>query len=187
VPGNYGAVPYLSVNASKSDDGSNIYLLVVNKSMIDTITAKITLNSFIPVKMQAWTLNSNSVDASIETGVRNGGFEDDVDFNQWKINSTPGVKATIDGTVSYSGHKSLKIECAGTHNVNLFQIHTRDSIKVKPNTGYRLEGYIKTDDETTDSGLVLIARDGEGRKRGEGTARPLKLILLLDQIPDIYR
>ncbi len=64
--GKYGAVPYLSINASKSEDGSKVYLMVINKNMTANITTNINLDNFKPISAQAWTLNGDSVDATIE-------------------------------------------------------------------------------------------------------------------------
>jgi hypothetical protein len=60
-------IPYLSVNASKSKDGSKIYLMVINKNMDASMTATIDLKDFVPAaKGNAWVLNGPSVDATNE-------------------------------------------------------------------------------------------------------------------------
>lgn len=65
-------VPYLSVNASKSQDGKRVYLMVINKNMEEPITATIDLKDFIPAKKgSAWILNGPSVDATNEVNHNN--------------------------------------------------------------------------------------------------------------------
>ena len=72
IPENHGAVPYLSVNASKSTDGTKAYLMVLNKDMTNNITAAVSLNGASPVSAQAWTLNGPSIDATNETAANVG-------------------------------------------------------------------------------------------------------------------
>jgi len=60
-------IPYLSVNASKSKDGNNAYLMVINKNLENSITSNIELKNFIPSEEgNAWILNGPSVDATNE-------------------------------------------------------------------------------------------------------------------------
>lgn len=60
-------VPYLSVNASKSEDGYKAYLMVINKNLDEPMTATIELKDFVPAaKANAWVLNGPSVDATNE-------------------------------------------------------------------------------------------------------------------------
>ncbi len=69
TPANNGEVPFLSVNASKSSDGSRVYLMVVNKDMVNSIDAPITLDNFTPSSARAWTLSGASVDACIDVSL----------------------------------------------------------------------------------------------------------------------
>ena len=63
---------YLTVNASKSQDGSKVYLMVINKNMYDNITATIALRDFVPAEQaEAWVLNGPSVDATNEDDPNN--------------------------------------------------------------------------------------------------------------------
>ena len=60
-------IPYLSVNASKSEDGSKVYLMVVNKNLDSEMTATIELKDFVPAATgNAWVLNGPAVDATNE-------------------------------------------------------------------------------------------------------------------------
>lgn len=60
-------IPYLSVNASKSEDGNKVYLMVVNKNLEAPLTATIELKDFTPASAgDAWVLNGPAVDATNE-------------------------------------------------------------------------------------------------------------------------
>ncbi len=61
IPANVGAVPYLSVNASKSSDGKKIYLMIVNKNLTEAIPASIKVPG--AQTAAAWCLNGPSIDA----------------------------------------------------------------------------------------------------------------------------
>jgi alpha-L-arabinofuranosidase len=65
-------IPYLSVNASKSEDDSKVYLIVINKNMDSSITSAIDLKDFVPAgKGDAWVLNGPGVDATNEKNHNN--------------------------------------------------------------------------------------------------------------------
>ena len=60
-------IPYLSVNASKSNKLNRVYLMVINKNMDKDITSLIELNDFVPSgRADAWVLNGSSIDANNE-------------------------------------------------------------------------------------------------------------------------
>ena len=71
-------IPYLSANASKSEDGSKIYLMVINKNMDQALTSLVNLKNYLKVqearnnkggdllKISTWTLNGPSVEATNE-------------------------------------------------------------------------------------------------------------------------
>lgn len=71
-------IPYLSANASKSKDGSKIYLMVINKNMNEALTSIINLKNYLSVqeveankggellRVNVWTLNGPSVDSTNE-------------------------------------------------------------------------------------------------------------------------
>ena len=82
------AIPYLTVNASKSADGNKLYLMVVNKDMFNSRAASISLSNFVPSSSQtAYILNGPSVDATNETS----GNRTNVNITQqpFTINSQP--------------------------------------------------------------------------------------------------
>jgi alpha-L-arabinofuranosidase len=60
-------IPYLSVNASKSNDGTKIYLMVINKKMDEPLSALIELKNFLPSEtVSAWVLRGPHVTATNE-------------------------------------------------------------------------------------------------------------------------
>jgi alpha-L-arabinofuranosidase len=60
-------VPYLSINSSKSGDGTKIYLMVVNRNQDEGITATVGLEDFLPSgEVNVWILNGPSIDATNE-------------------------------------------------------------------------------------------------------------------------
>jgi len=57
-------IPYLSVNASKSADGTRVYLMVINRHVSQGLTATVNIGGFSPQSVGAWILNGNALDAS---------------------------------------------------------------------------------------------------------------------------
>lgn len=61
------SLPYLSVNASRNKNGSEIYLMVINRNMNKNITSTIELKNFVPAQEgDAWILNGPEIDATNE-------------------------------------------------------------------------------------------------------------------------
>jgi Tetratricopeptide repeat len=91
--------------------------------------------------------------------VTNGDFEDDV-LNMgfgWRISPVEGVYAGLDTSTYYSPGHALLIQFPGTQNFDYRQAY--QYVKVRPETSYRLQAYMKTDAITTDSGPRLEVRD----------------------------
>ena len=70
-------IPYLSVNASKSIDGSKIFLMVINKNLEQALTSRIDLKNYPAsgsgfskdkgqLQINVWTLNGPSVESTNE-------------------------------------------------------------------------------------------------------------------------
>ena len=67
VKGNVRSAPYLSINASKNENGTQVYLIVINKNMDKCITATIEMKDFVPAQeCSAWILNGPGIDATNE-------------------------------------------------------------------------------------------------------------------------
>ena len=60
-------IPYLSVNTSKSVDGTKVYVMVLNKNMDNAITSAVELKNMLPEKkLRAWILNGPTVSSDNE-------------------------------------------------------------------------------------------------------------------------
>lgn len=78
IPENYGAVPYLSVNVSQSLDKSRLYLMVVNKDMIQAHAPTISLLGDIPHSARAWILNGSQTSDTNENYLNVGVTYNDI-------------------------------------------------------------------------------------------------------------
>ncbi len=102
---------------------------------------------------------SSSASGQGQNLLNNGDFEDEVlnvGFG-WRIITVPDVYAGVDqGTFRSPSHAFL-VQFSGTKN--LYYREAFQDVIVSPNKSYRLEGYIKTDGITTDSGPRLEIYD----------------------------
>ncbi|HEV2495113.1 MAG TPA: tetratricopeptide repeat protein [Terriglobia bacterium] len=90
------------------------------------------------------------VNPDFEEPLQNFGFD-------WRIFPIDGAYATQDQTTFHSPTHSLLIQFLGTQNVT-YQ-HVIQFVRVDPNHSYRLEGFIRTQGITTDSGVRFEVRD----------------------------
>jgi alpha-N-arabinofuranosidase len=67
TPETLPAVPYLSVNSSKSADGSVVYLMVLNKNQLEPVIADITVAGYDVGSVEGWVLSGPTIDATNET------------------------------------------------------------------------------------------------------------------------
>jgi tetratricopeptide (TPR) repeat protein len=89
----------------------------------------------------------------------NGGFEDDLlkmGFD-WRITTVEGTSATLDRTTFHSPGHALLIQFSGKQNVHYR--HVFQYVHVIPGRRYRLQGFMKSEGITTDSGPRLEVRD----------------------------
>jgi alpha-L-arabinofuranosidase len=83
---NTRSLPYLSVNASRNENGSKIYLMVINRNMDKSVTSTIELKKFVPAReCNAWILNGPSIDATNEKTPDNVSVE----YNKVEIKTNP--------------------------------------------------------------------------------------------------
>ncbi len=157
--GNFGAVPYLSVNASRTTDSNLVYLMVINKSLTDGITSPINLTGFDPVSARSWTMNATSIDTSNERGViYNPGFEDPWLFSDWIAVPRQGISLHLDENVSHIGSsKSVRYDFDGT---NVSYASTYQNIYVEPDTTYIVEGYGKASNIGPNLGMNIQVNHG---------------------------
>ena len=92
----------------------------------------------------AYAGNSLVYDGGFETNISGGGFG-------WRQVDAEGGDFDFDMEVKHSGSRSARLIFDGTKNLSydgLFQ-----SVLVTPDTGYRFQGFIKTDQISTESGM----------------------------------
>ncbi len=114
---------------------------------------------------QVWTdlirrgLIKSTYEASPQNLIVNGDFEEnllEMSFD-WQLARADGVFAGLDRTTFHSPSFALLIQFMGESNINYG--HTLQYVKVDPRRRYRLQGYMKSEDITTDSGPRLEVRD----------------------------
>ena len=67
-----GKIPYLSANASKSEDGKKVYLMVINKNLEEPVSTTIRLKDFKPSSSASvFTLNGPEVISTNEQNHEN--------------------------------------------------------------------------------------------------------------------
>jgi hypothetical protein len=89
----------------------------------------------------------------------NGDFEEDL-LNMgfdWRLGKREGIYVGPDRTTFHSPSRSLLITFSGQENVNFR--HVFQYVRVSTGRSYRLTGFLKTENITTDSGLRLEVRD----------------------------
>ena len=87
--------------------------------------------------------------------IDNSGFESEpagLGFD-WRIQPSPGVKAELDSAVARSGHSSLRLEFDGSENLDFHHVAERLWL---PAGRYRLTGWMRTANLSTDQGLALV-------------------------------
>jgi hypothetical protein len=89
-------------------------------------------------------------DGGFETGVRGGAFA-------WVFAAPSGdVQISVDSRQKHSGKYSLRLTFNGRHNVNFAGVC--NNVEVRPETNYRLSGWVRTQALTTDQGVRLLLK-----------------------------
>ena len=89
----------------------------------------------------------------------NGDFEEglfDAGFD-WRIAKVEGAQTIAHGDAFHSPSHSLRVAFDGKANLSFAPVY--QFVRVEPNQKYRLQGYLKTDRITTDSGVRLRVHD----------------------------
>ncbi len=84
--------------------------------------------------------------------VANGGFESDI-LNgglDWRVVPVEGGRVSVDLQEAFEGKRSLRVDFDGTQNLDYG--HLFQYVLVRPNTRYRVSGYMRAEGVTTDSG-----------------------------------
>lgn len=71
----------------------------------------------------------------------------------WRFAAGPGYTITLDHFISQRGSRSLRVDFDGGSNPDFLGMS--QIVPVQPNTRYRFQGYIKTENISTDSGLFF--------------------------------
>ncbi|MFZ0038250.1 MAG: tetratricopeptide repeat protein [Candidatus Acidiferrales bacterium] len=95
--------------------------------------------------------------------VLNGGFEHDI-LNggfDWRLPSTWGMTADYDTSIHHGGQRSLRLEFGGGMNLDLEQ--PLQFVAVDPARTYHFDGFIRTENITTESGARFYIFDPRHR------------------------
>ncbi len=91
--------------------------------------------------------------------IYDGGFEKDLSLGGfgWQLLDVPGVEFDFDPDMKHSGERSARLTFDGTQNLDyrgFFQ-----EVLVAPATRYRFQGYLRTHEITTESGIQFEISD----------------------------
>lgn len=91
--------------------------------------------------------------------VWDGGFETDLTQGGlgWRSTDTPGVRFDFDRESKHSGTRALRVRFDGSVNFDFRGVY--QYVVVEPGTAYRLSGWLRSEDVSTDSGVRLFAFD----------------------------
>jgi tetratricopeptide (TPR) repeat protein len=159
----WGAIAFLS-DAQESAAGLAVWNRLVAKrpamnwkilfAFIDVLTAQERYDDAVSVWRQATSLNGDSSSAQDPKSlVYDGGFEKDLSGGgfAWQETDVPGADFDFDADVKHSGERSARIMFDGTQN--LIYGYVFQQVLVSPGTRYRFQGYLRTDQISTDSGV----------------------------------
>lgn len=147
MPRNFGEVPYLSVNASKSADEKKLYFIVVNLNMENNIAATISLDNFKPISAKRWLLNGEFVDSTNENRT-------DVDVTFERID--PFLNGS---TIIFPRHSlsALIVDSEGVMNGDFENTYTDDE-------GIFASGWLKLDKRGTIVEIEVKEIDGSNTR-----------------------
>jgi tetratricopeptide (TPR) repeat protein len=92
-------------------------------------------------------------DGGFERELLNGGFA-------WRYMPVDGASINFDEDTAHSGKRSLRVVFDGSTNLDFG--HIWQWVAVEPNTHYRFNAYIKSEEVTTDSGIRFQIENGRG-------------------------
>ncbi len=81
-----------------------------------------------------------------ELPIENGGFD-------WRVGKADGVKVFIDNDIRRTGYTSLSANFDGKHNPGVYL--AEQIVPVESGKGYKVIGYVKTENVTTKNGVFL--------------------------------
>jgi Tfp pilus assembly protein PilF len=144
--------------------------IAATKEEFPAVRAASLLNRLIAARMpaeaaQVWSdlrekgLIKPTYQPTAQNLIINGQFEDDL-FNagfDWRISKIEGAEILIDGGTSHSPSHAVRVQFNGKSN--LVFGHVSQYVRVEPGRRYRLQGFMKTEGITTDSGPRLRVTD----------------------------
>ena len=170
----WGAIAFLS-DAQESAAGLTVWNRLIAKrpamewnrvfAFLDMLVKQERYDDAGSVWRQATSLAGGSQQAQeAQSLVFDGGFEKDVSGGGfgWQEMDVSGADFDFDNDVKHSGERSARIVFDGSQNLNygnLFQ-----QVLVTPGTHYRFQGYLRTDQITTDSGVRFEIYDPKDQK-----------------------
>lgn len=170
VPTEFSYLYYL-VSQNRYPEAQNVWRRILrNPETFQPAQAAGYIDSLIgarrPVEAhQVWTdlLRQGLLKATYENSARNlitnGSFEEDLlkmGFD-WRITSVDGAYTVVDRTTFHSPALALLIQFTGKDNLDFR--HASQYVKVEPGHSYRVQGFMKTEGITTESGPRLEVRD----------------------------
>jgi tetratricopeptide (TPR) repeat protein len=111
---------------------------------------------------RVWTdlskVDPNVQDDASSNLVHNGGFETEFLMGgfDWRSQPAGQINVSLDTNQFHSGNRSLRIEFTGTA---ISDVGVYEFVPVQPNTAYRLNAFVKTDEITTASGPRLVVEE----------------------------
>ena len=173
----WGAIGFLS-DSQEPSAGLAVWSRLIGKKpsvewkavfpFLDMLVAQERYDDAGEVWRQATSLGGLVADSAPGPGVRSlifdGGFEKDLTGGgfTWQEMDVPGANFDYDGDVKHAGERSAKIVFDGSENLtygNLYQ-----QVLVTPGTRYRFQGYLRTEQISTDSGVRFEIYDPRDQK-----------------------
>ncbi|MBZ5659101.1 MAG: tetratricopeptide repeat protein [Acidobacteriia bacterium] len=170
----WGAIAYLS-DSQEPVAGLAVWSRLIAKKpavewktvfpFLDMLVAQERYDDAGQVWRQALSLAGDSASAQeARSLVFDGGFEKDLSGGGfgWQETDVAGANFDIDSDIKHSGERSARIVFDGSENLaynNLYQ-----QVLVTPGTRYRFQGYLRTEQISTDSGVRFEIYDPRDQK-----------------------
>jgi len=134
-------------------------------ALTDMLVAQEKFEDAGKVWHQAVTLDA--VPGSAYTGnslVYDGGFEKDISGGGlgWRQTDVLGADFDFDSDAKHSGSRSARLSFDGTKNLSYDGLY--QSVLVSPSTHYRFQGFLRTDQISTESGIRFEILDPKDQK-----------------------
>jgi tetratricopeptide (TPR) repeat protein len=128
--------------------------------LTDMLMAQGKIEDATAVWRQAVAMNAGAAPAySGNSLVYDGGFERDISGGGfgWQQNNVQGADFDFDSDQKHSGSRSARLTFDGTKNIAYQDLSQK--VPVTPGTRYRFQGFLRTDQITTDAGMRFEIAD----------------------------